>query len=495
MNASGTYRGEKNGRKEKEEVRMKQATRLAPPTSDPGTRINTISWVVLFIATLGVAHVMAGTKVAALSCIVLASSYWIVKETTCIFHPRRITITNFWFVTYLAMIFFPAFFVYAEQEGPYRGRFLFAVESVLITVPLGWWLASEYFHWRRQETDLYFSKPVYELDFALRFRTRFWLLLMVSIVLTILYFRDAGTIPLLYLLKNPGDYMQLVLLREESFKMLDSPLKYFYALARGTLYPFLILVAFGCYLQSRQRRWLWLFIFTLILGVLFASLSLAKAPVALIVLQLGILTYLYRAGHLSRRFMAALLILLLAFPVVIIMSISSSDIGIQESLGAVSYRLLYIPATVVYYYYEVFPSQVPYLHGRSIDKYARLTGQEPFDTANYVGLYSDPMTIETVSANCAFIGDLNADFGLWGVLLGSIFTGFIMQSFHIYLMRKRKTVFNLACYSFLMVAFWFLHSTSLPIVLASDGALLALALTWLFENWADHSPARIQQPA
>ncbi len=122
-----------------------------------------------------------------------------------------------------------------------------------------------------------------------------------------------------------------------------------------------------------------------------------------------------------------------------------------------------------------------FLYGRSIDKFPTI-GIVPFDTANYVGVYEIPHGLESISANGAFIADLYADFGMPGVLVGGIVAGFIMQWFHIHAIRRKKTIVAIALYSFLTFTFWFLNSSSLPIVLASNGAILALVISWWFDR-------------
>ena len=56
-----------------------------------------------------------------------------------------------------------------------------------------------------------------------------------------------------------------------------------------------------------------------------------------------------------------------------------------------------------------------------------------------------------------------------------------MQASQVYLVRRRKTVVSLAIYAYLIVAFWFLNSTGLPIVLVSKGVVFALMMPALFE--------------
>ena len=225
------------------------------------------------------------------------------------------------------------------------------------------------------------------------------------------------------------------------------------------------------------------FLVTLLFGIAYSSLTLAKSPVAAIFLTLALFLYYYRGGALSRKAIVVAFVLILFFPLVVVLGVyQGTNVGVWTALKAIGSRLFYVPAEVLYYYFEVFPNHVGYLHGRSIDKLAWLLHMRFFDTASYVGHYgfSGPEALETVSANASFIGNLYADFGLLGVLFGSMLAGAIMQWLHIYLIRCRKTFLTLATYAFMVFAFWDLHSTALPIVLATDGVILVFVFRWLF---------------
>ncbi len=440
----------------------------------------------VFLGTFVLAAEMAGATVAFASCLVLFLSSLLVRQSCYVLNFRRGTITTFWYLGYLAMIFFPAFVIYFEQEGPYRAKYLFAVESVLITVPLGWSIANLYSRFRREEIDSYFEVPVEDTEAGRSLVRRWWLFLVICLALTAAYILEVKSIPLFYLISNPGEAFQAALLREESFKLLDSPLIYFYQLARAVFYPLLILIAVGFYLRFRTRSWLLMLLLASSSGLFFASLTLAKAPVAVIFLLIGIFFYLYNHGSLSRKIVALTLALVLVFPVFVVTyaftDASGSSVGLMTAMVAIGSRLFSIPAETVYYYFEIFPARVNYLHGRSIDKFARITGQQPFDTANEVGVYAFNEGVESITANAAFIADMNADFGMSGVLIGGVLAGVIMQAVQISLLRRKKTIVNLAVFSFLVIAFWFLESTSLPVVLASNGVILALLLSWFLER-------------
>lgn len=435
------------------------------------------------IATFVLAYEVAGTGIAIATSAVVSLSLWMACRSCYVFATDRLSITSFWYVTYLVMIFFPAFVVYYEQEGLYRDIYLLAVESVLLTVPLGWLAANWLWAFRREEIAAFYKAEIVDEPSQRSFFWRCFALLGICLALVAAYVAEVRTIPLLYLIRNPGDTLEVAFLREESFKLLDSKFAYFYYMARSAIYPLLIVVTMGAYLKFRSRKWFWMFLVTGVSGILFAAFSVAKSPVALVILVAGIFYYVYQQGRISHKAVAVVLILIFLFPMAVVAYAARSDSSAGWLvLGAIGYRLFYIPAEGVYYYFEVFPSHIPYLHGRGTDKIAKLFGVNSFDASNAVGGYAYTMGLETVTANAAFISDLNADFGIWGVLLGGLLTGAIMQSIQIFVLRRPKTIATVGVFAFLIAAFWFLNSTSLPVVLASDGAIVALVIGWYFDR-------------
>src|SRR5215475_7607267 len=120
------------------------------------------NWLTLFVES-GVALTAtiisascAGAACAILTIIVFLISFVLTNKCCNLFNLRQVTIGSFWYVSYLAMIVYPAFYVYASEDGPYRVTYLFGVESVLITVPLGWLLANRLFRFSKEGTaDLF----------------------------------------------------------------------------------------------------------------------------------------------------------------------------------------------------------------------------------------------------------------------------------------------------------------------------------------------------
>jgi hypothetical protein len=230
---------------------------------------------------------------------------------------------------------------------------------------------------------------------------------------------ETPVIPLLYLIFHPGDFLQVALLREDSFKLLTSHFLYAYYVVRTSVLPFLIILALGRYLQQKDLAWRRLFVISLVLGVLYAAVTVEKAPVAAIAAVLGIFYYLFKGGKLGKMATVVFPLLFLSFPIIVVLfAYNGSEAGtLSGALQAMATRIFYSPAEVVYAYFEVFPGVLPFQHGAGMVKLGHLMGWTVIDIPNFVGVYMEgAKDLDTITANTCFIGNFNADFergGSW----------------------------------------------------------------------------------
>ena len=108
-------------------------------------------------------------------------------------------------------------------------------------------------------------------------------------------------VPLLELIRNPGDNLALAVAREESFKLLDprwdsessTDLFYAYLFLRTLLFPVIIVTSLGLALQTRSyKNWAW-FSLVLIVGGIYAMFSLSRAPISAIFMRIFFFLYLF----------------------------------------------------------------------------------------------------------------------------------------------------------------------------------------------------------
>ena len=418
-----------------------------------------------------------------LSGLAIAVSIWAMQCLVGVFNLKRVTIPAFFYFMYLGIILIPGFFIFNDEITQSRWRFLIGIESVLLTVPCGVWVANVFSNFRKEEIASYFEGPIASEPSGKSAQRVYLTVLTMASALVVLNLWETPVIPLLYLIRHPGESLQVALLREDSFKLLTSKFTYAYYVVRTTIFPFLILVGFGRYLYLKQMTWKWLFVISLVLGVFYASLTIEKSPVAAIAGIIGIFYYLYKGGNLGRTASILFPVLFLLFPIiVIVLAFSGSEGGtLGAALQAMATRIFYSPAEVVYAYFEIFPDVFPFQHGASVLKFAHLMGWQTVDIPNLVGLYmTGGQGIDTVFANACFIGNANADFGLPGVLVHGILAGFLMQIINIFFCRKPKSVVNLSAYAICFWAFGILVASALSTQMLSGGVTFALLLRWAF---------------
>jgi oligosaccharide repeat unit polymerase len=402
-----------------------------------------------------------------------------------LFNLRQITAPAFFYLLYFVSILVPGFFIFADEVTPSRWRFLFGIESVLITVPIGIAAANLFLGFNKRSIAEYFRQPVETEALGASAARLFIVFLVLVCVFVVINILQTPVIPLFYLIRNPGETIAAAMLREDAFKLLNSHLTYVFSVIRGTIFPFLILVAYGRSRREPQRLWRWLFLVTLAIGLCYAALTIEKSPVATVFGLLFLFYYLFHGGRVGRWASVGALGLFFCFPLaVVLLAYHGSNEGtLASAIQAFGIRLFYSPAQVVYAYFEVFPAVIPFQHGASIVKLAALFGWRTVDIPNVVGLYMKTGSdLDTITANSCFIGNMNADFGLVGVVIGGIVAGFAIQAVSRYLCRRPKTAVNLAAHAICIWAFGMLVTSALPTALLSGGVTFAVILAWIFDR-------------
>jgi oligosaccharide repeat unit polymerase len=422
------------------------------------------------------------------SAVVLFVSSRFFHRSVKVFDLRRPTIPGIWFLCYVSMSWFPSILIFlgVTPEGYsypiYSGRhlypFLFATFSVLLTVPIGIWIVNVVKRFSVDEISAFFEAPVNARSIHIR---RYLLLITFAVATTLLYFSEVKVFPLVEMLRDPGNFVSLALLREESFVDLNSRFVYAYSVLREALYPFLIAVALGNYICTRRRRWLVLLVVTSLAGLSYASVSIARGPVATILLVVVGIWYLLRSTKITMRQVAIAGGIVLSFPLFVTIWTRETDLPLFEALKLVGIRLFYLPTYVAYVYFEVVPKEVHFLHGATIEKLAMLLGMQSFDMSKYVISTIYPGAPESAGAGGAFFADFYANFGLPGVLVGGVLLGVILQGIQIAILRRQKTVVSVAVYSFMFYAFWMTTSRALSTVLLSTGTVFVLFLWWFLD--------------
>lgn len=458
-------------------------------------------WLALWIASLGagltVAFVVSPVYAAAAgSLMTLAISMWLMHRLIKVFDIRQMTVPGFWYLTYVVTMYIPSLLIifgrlspekldaagypFHIELGPHLGMLSFAINSALITVPMGVWLAGRLLRFKTGEIKEYFAGGVEETGDRRAPMLAYGLVIACAVGFSTLYVWDVsssvGTIPLFELFK-PHSHRGLAHLRIGSLVALHSPLRYVYAIVIEAVYPFLTAAAFGYFLHTRKSGWLVLFLFTFSVGTLSAAASTARGGVAAILVVTLLLLYLYLGGRAAGKFLLLSLGVIFIFPVFV--TIATYRVDFWYALMVIGVRLFYTPAYIQYVYFQVVPAQVGFLHGRTSPNLAWLTGQSYFNMQEYVARVLYPHAPAHAMASGPFLGDYYVNFGMLGVLAGGVLAGFVMGWLQIWLVRRPKRVAGLAVYAFLLYAFWTLTDRPLPVVLWSGGVVFVFLTMWI----------------
>lgn len=400
---------------------------------------------------------------------------------------RAMTISKFFYYSYLAMIYFPSLFVYKEGISPYRETYLLATTSALFLIPLGILFIRLFFSGSNSADMTYFNSPiVYQTD-GKGIKVALLLLFFFALGIVLIHLYVTPSLPLFDAILKSKDYQSLAEAREQAFKLIQIPvLMYLFSWTQGLIFPFIVLITYFVWRFTKESFWRNFFLVALIAAVFYAGLTLAKSPVAAIFLMLVLAYYYEKKGELSLSKIILCGLVILAFPIFVVMIVmpwaeeQSVLMRFLLTFQGIGKRLFWEPACTLHKYFEIFPTNMEFLGGRSIGIFSSIVGIPYFSTENFVYLYLRPNAeILTGSENTCFIGNLYADFGLVGVFLGAFFVGMLLEGCHQYLLRRPKTPVYLAVYIYLMFAFWLLLNSNLFVVLNTFGLIWVFVLAFL----------------
>lgn len=250
------------------------------------------------------------------------------------------------------------------------------------------------------------------------------------------------------------------------------------SIVRFGFYPMFVATLY--FLSRRDWFWRALFLFTLFLGLSIGVISGQKGASIFLLVTLAIAVY-YGSGRLRLRLASWRVIGLACFgvlAVVFLYRLQYPEQSFEWALHATTYRLTSESDRSLQLYFEIYPDIRPFLYGHSSGLINLLTHTripvdqlpERFIPTYYLG----PNYLNTW--NAAFIGDAWADFGYVGVVLESIFVGWLLFVYARWFARARKTALVLGTQVGLMMASTRLSEVALTANLLTFGLLSSFLL-------------------
>lgn len=283
------------------------------------------------------------------------------------------------------------------------------------------------------------------------------------IILPIIFILDKGikSIPLFYLIINRGNSIETMHLRLGGLKSNFAPiLTTIYSYSRSFLYPLylgILTLFFNNKLISRNHL-----IIVCLSGVLFSSMTASKAPSAVILFSMVLSYYLGLSKKGKKIKVLFFAFLSLFIPAMIYPLMYGIEAGhpILVALSSLWRRISIVPSRTSAAYFSIFKSleKVKFSSNRF---FAFVFGLEYFPLASFVyNFITEDSKFQGGLVNASFYASFYADWGISGVVFGSILVGFIVGQLQVFFDRSHNDLIGTGFKSFTMIGMMFLLLTN-----------------------------------
>jgi oligosaccharide repeat unit polymerase len=313
-------------------------------------------------------------------------------------------------------------------------------------------------------------------------------LLLFSFLILILYLSRVDEIPLFELIRNPGAYIKLAIMREKALKLLDVTIfeSYLFQWQRSLILPFGIIGSLFLTITYRKAKYLILFVVYFIPGVFVNSLTLEKSPIAAIFLAIMAFYYVYK-NKLSVKFVIFSIIAIFFGPILIMTFVQLGATNLFRVVYiSFLYRIFLIPSEVLYMYFDVFPNIHDFLYGRSSNLFSWMYDQGTFNISNYVARIWHRNPLSTGFANANYLGNFWADFGWFGIILSTIIVGIVLHLLYWKILSAadyKKTILYVISVCILPAIFTFgFFSVNFTVLFFTSGMIVLVFFTFFFKS-------------
>jgi oligosaccharide repeat unit polymerase len=240
---------------------------------------------------------------------------------------------------------------------------------------------------------------------------------------------------------------------------------------------------FSLYLSSKKRMALFWFSLSFVISAISALIAVEKGPVLAYFIGL-LLCYLLIRNHGQINLVAGLKTLVLISIVASFSYVFTMGAGDPlEGLTQAASRAFTGQIQPAYHYLEIFPEKVGYLLGKSFPNPREIFPFQHYQLTVEVMNIIQPWHItEGVVGTMPtiFWGELYANFGALGVVLGSIFAGIVIYVFSNYICMLPCSPFTIAVYVWFIQHIGELATTSLSNYIVDFYSFGVILITMLY---------------
>ncbi|MBO6470396.1 MAG: oligosaccharide repeat unit polymerase [Pelagibacteraceae bacterium] len=401
--------------------------------------------------------------------------------------------------TFTFFISVPAIYVLMIREHPNEVPYFYSILLFYFLFPAGLFIGQLYkkIEWSRVRNLLKVEVEFQKFDKV--FYEIILILFSVSILILVTYLIRVENIPLIELIKNPGDSSRFWLLREDALKSLNMTKieRYMFFWLRSLFIPFGIIAALFLSANYRKQKYKILFVLFFVFGMVVNTLTLEKSPIASVFLSIAAYIFLKRV-KVKASLIIVLIFIILAGPLLIsyLLFIDREDV-FNVIFWSYINRLFVAPSEVLFYYFKYFPETHDFLMGRSSQLFSWMHAEGTFPVSNYIAKLWWNMPETTGFANANYLGNFWSDFGWYGTTISTFVFGIIAHLFQwkiFHTTRYRKNLLYLITMSICVPSFTFgFFSSNFTILFFTKGLLLLVFFLFGYDYWQRRTMVKVMK--
>ena len=410
---------------------------------------------------------------------------------------RIASIPSIILTTFTLFIAIPSIYILMIKEHPNEVVYFYSVLLFYFLFPAGLFIGQLYRKIDLRQTLLLLNGKLIKHQNDKYFYEIVFILLSISILIFCGYLLRVDELPLLELIKDPGNSTKFFYMREEALKTLNMSRveRYLFHWLRSLFIPFGIIASLFLTSMYSKIKYNNLFISFFVLGLIVNSITLEKSPLASIFLSIAVYIFLKR-----EKVKPSLIILLISItltgPLLITYFLIIDREGIFDIiLWSYINRIFVIPAEVLFYYFQYFPETHDFLLGRSTQLFSWMHIEGTFPLSNYIAKLWWKMPETTGSANANYLGTYWANFGWYGTTIFTFIFGFIIHllQWKIYeVSGYKKNLLFIISIAVAIPSFTFgFLSSNFTIIFFTKGLLLLVMFLFGYDYWQNHLAKKI----
>ena len=371
------------------------------------------------------------------------------------------TVPSFFLLLYLILMSIPSMIIFPTMPPPVKYTYFLALQSVLITFPIGVMLANIHVQNPSKNIRRYLHSTLEKTEQDRLFLPFFKLFIISSFPIMVLYFLYSKHVQLIEVAKVYPTLIEKEALRFTANE-LPKIIHFLFEILRRFILPFCMLYAFFMALvyKSKWRITFWMLFFS---TLVVSMMTLDRAPPAALFFMIIIAYLLGRNKSVLGAFNIKLIVM---FAIASILGGAISifqyqsdrywDVFVNNVWYFTSYRLLQDPSYMASLAFENFNEGTGFLYGKAIRLFSVLLNFEYVESLDFA--------IPLAAAPVSFIGDLWRNWGWPGVIIGPICLGYLYQLIQLKLFTT-KNVTSLTIYVIILTqSVWILYGNLLGIM-------------------------------